>query len=622
MTDNKNNNSNTTHNKDHSTKKDDAAVRNKLQAMQQERQRLELEQEQRTQLLHQQRQQAERFRRYAMDYSVQVEFPARVEAKDTPSSTSTTSTSTTASTTSTRSSKSILRTDNDLIQHRLLEAGLLYEVPVTAADTLAATSAFCADLERTGCFNGVTVQLGGTSSESDAARAARARAAADGSSELSSSNNNTAGVTVTLDEKKWYRLHAGGGVKTDGWLGGGAAKAGAAELKGSGFLPVAEFDASVGLRNVTGHLDTTDLQYTLDTQSIASWSLRHARPLYSVLPAPFNELVLANAGKGSQYAVTAAAVLDTVDYEWTRSYKEFQKLLSVTVGNSHSVASAEQAPGVYQSLNWSVLARDVVPRRHGHTPFQLAASPEIVSQAGPSVKHSVTAEFRTNDEFANHVSCPTAGLEWHGKAEVATPPGDVGFAKAEGGVSVHVPVLRNVFHDLSLHGSLAGGLLQSLTFGGLCRPAAISDRFFCGGPVHLRGFMPAGIGPRAATATGGGAGGASSSSLQSSPAGDALGGDFFYTATAMASVVPSPLAPYLDPYGIRFLGFMNAGTCIGNVRATPVTSILASSRVSVGVGVVSSAMGPRIEATYAWPLRYGPRDARRQFQFGMGFSFG
>jgi hypothetical protein len=110
-------------------------------------------------------------------------------------------------------------------------------------------------------------------------------------------------------------------------------------------------------------------------------------------------------------------VLDTVDYEWTRSYKEFQKLLSVTVCNSHSVASAEQAPGIYQSLNWSVLARDVVPRRHGVTPFQLVASPEIVSQAGPSVKHSLTAEFRTNDEFANHASCPistdgTARPKW------------------------------------------------------------------------------------------------------------------------------------------------------------------------------------------------------------------
>jgi hypothetical protein len=576
------------------TSKDDA-VRRKLLGMQQERQRLALEQEQRTQRAHNQRQQAERFRRYAMDYSLQVEFPAKVKAKSAGDAASTAS--------------KPLRTDNDLIQHRLLEAGLLYEVPVTAADTLAATSTFCADLERTGCFNGVQVQLG--------------KANTTNAPDESTETTNTAGVTVTLDEKQWYRLHAGGGVKTDGWLsgkGGSAASTATTEQLQHGFLPVAEFDASVGLRNVTGHLDTTDLQYTLDTRQMAAWSLRHARPLYTVLPDSLQELVLSSAN-GSQYSVQAAAVLDTQDYEWTKSYKEFQRLLSVTVSNHHSVTNPETAPGIYQGLTWCLTSRDLVPRRQANTPFSYTASPEVVSQAGPSVKHSVTAEFRTNDAFADHASCPTAGVEWHGTAELATPPGDVGFVKAQGGVSVHVPVNLTMLqqHDVSLHGAFSTGFLKNLSFGGLCRPAAISDRFFCGGPVNLRGFMPAGIGPRAAT------GAANSGGTGSSPGGDALGGDFFYTATAMASVVPSPLAAFLDPYGIRFLAFANAGTCIGNFgqgTAPVVSQILGSSRVSVGVGVVSSAMGPRVEATYAWPLRYGPRDARRHFQFGMGFSFG
>jgi hypothetical protein len=489
----------------------------------------------------------------------------------------------------------------------------LYEVPTTVQDTLTAASTFCADLERTGCFHKVHVQIG--KGGKGAATASATAGAADATAENQ--------VTVTLDEKKWYRLHAGGGVKTDGWLsgkGGSAASTATTEQLQHGFLPVAEFDASVGLRNVTGHLDTTDLQYTLDTRQMAAWSLRHARPLYTVLPDSLQELVLSSAN-GSQYSVQAAAVLDTQDYEWTKSYKEFQRLLSVTVSNHHSVTNPETAPGIYQGLAWCLTSRDLVPRRQANTPFSYTASPEVVSQAGPSVKHSVTAEFRTNDAFADHASCPTAGVEWHGTAELATPPGDVGFVKAQGGVSVHVPVNLTMLqqHDVSLHGAFSTGFLKNLSFGGLCRPAAISDRFFCGGPVNLRGFMPAGIGPRAAT------GAANSGGTGSSPGGDALGGDFFYTATAMASVVPSPLAAFLDPYGIRFLAFANAGTCIGNFgqgTAPVVSQILGSSRVSVGVGVVSSAMGPRVEATYAWPLRYGPRDARRHFQFGMGFSFG
>lgn len=47
-----------------------------------------------------------------------------------------------------------------------------------------------------------------------------------------------------------------------------------------------------------------------------------------------------------------------------------------------------------------------------------------------------------------------------------------------------------------------------------------------------------------------------------------------------------------------------------------------SSRVAFGGGLsLGSPMG-RFEATYAVPIRYGPRDARKSVQFGFGFSFG
>jgi outer membrane protein assembly factor BamA len=537
----------------------DASMRHKVQRLQQQQRE---EQEERLKA-----QQVQRFQRFAMEYEINVQFPAAVESAIADSKP---------------------RTDPDLIQHRLLEAGFLYDVPVAAGETLALATAFCADLERTGCFNSVQAELG---------KAPPAEEQGDGAQPAQAAQV----LRVKLDEKQWYRLHAGGGVKTDGLLSPEAAQS-------TGFLPVAEFDASVGLRNLTGHLDQTNLQYTLDTQSTASWTLSHERPLYTALPASLKDLVLEQS-TGSQYSMTTRAVLDTVDYEWTRSYKEFQRLFSVTVSNHHSVRAAEQAPGLYYGLEWSTVFRDLVPRRHPTTPFAFAASPEIVSQAGPDVKHSLAVEFRTNDTFLDHASNPTAGVELHGKAELATPPGDVGFLKCHGGLSMHLPVLDA--HDISLHGSLTGGLLQSLSFGGLCRPAGISDRFFMGGPVNLRGFMPAGIGPRATAPKG-----------SCSPGGDALGGDFFYSATAMASAVPSPIASLLDPLGIRLLAFCNVGTCVGAIAETPLQAVLQSTRASVGVGIASSVMGPRVEATYAWPLRYGPRDARRHFQLGMGFSFG
>ena len=81
-----------------------------------------------------------------------------------------------------------------------------------------------------------------------------------------------------------------------------------------------------------------------------------------------------------------------------------------------------------------------------------------------------------------------------------------------------------------------------------------SDRFYIGGPGQLRGFMPAGIGPRSSASKGG----------SSVPGGDALGGDLFYTSTlAMSVPFPSYFAT-LRQNGARIFGFANAGTCCAN----------------------------------------------------------
>merc|ERR1712238_316264 len=144
----------------------------------------------------------------------------------------------------------------------------------------------------------------------------------------------------------------------------------------------------------------------------------------------------------------------------------------------------------------------------------------------------------------------------------------------------------------------AGGIIQPISFDGLCSGPTISDRFFVGGPMQLRGFLPAGIGPR--TKTGG----------STTPGGT------------------------LAEYGIRLFAFANAATLAGLSPLTnnhtrlqqqqPVTwmQIAQSTRTAAGVGISGGTPMGRVEVTYAWPLRYGPRDARRNFQFGFGLSFG
>lgn len=62
------------------------------------------------------------------------------------------------------------------------------------------------------------------------------------------------------------------------------------------------------------------------------------------------------------------------------------------------------------------------------------------------------------------------------------------------------------------------------------RPARVSDRFFLGGPMNLRGFNYKGIGPRAPPSDGGVAWG------------DALGGELSYNGSASVGFpCPMPL---------------------------------------------------------------------------------
>jgi outer membrane protein assembly factor BamA len=108
---------------------------------------------------------------------------------------------------------------------------------------------------------------------------------------------------------------------------------------------------------------------------------------------------------------------------------------------------------------------------------------------------------------------------------------------------------------------------------------------------------------------------------KSSPGGDSVGGDVFYTVSSMLSM-PFPGNGLLANNGVRLFGFANAGTLTGLDSAVNINTFIRSTRLAVGGGVcVGTPMG-KMEATYAVPLRYGPRDARRSVQFGMGLTFG
>jgi Omp85 superfamily domain len=467
------------------------------------------------------------------------------------------------------------RTNSDILLLRLQESGILLDdEEQTIEECTIAASQFIKSMNQSGCFNGVQVKI----EEHEDPGKSR--------------------LHVLLDEKKWYQLYVGGGLKNDGMN------------SSNNFLPKVQFETTGSLLNLTGFLDKTRISYAVDQASETTLTMSHERPLISCLPEFFPVYdALFQMVDGSEYHMVARAAFDTIDHEWSRSYKEYQRLVSLRLAN-RSAKIPEMTEGGYFGLDWTFVFRDIIPRRHIKLPYHCDASHEIVSQSGPTAKNSLTWEYHTNGKYMDSQFDPTTGTDINAKLELAGPPGDVGFLKAEGRVSSHIPIVHN---GLSLHTSVSSGVLHAISFGDMCGPPTISDRFFVGGPLELRGFLPSGIGPRASTPGG-----------SSVPGGDALGGNFFYTATLAASV-PAPDLFHLG-INMRLFGFANAGTLLTGLpsisEVSHLHSIFRSTRVAVGGGLAAETPFGRAELTYALPLRYGPRDSRKSVQLGFGLNFG
>mmetsp|Transcript_14613 Transcript_14613/g.40611 ORF Transcript_14613/g.40611 Transcript_14613/m.40611 type:complete len:586 (-) Transcript_14613:319-2076(-) len=567
-------------------------------------------------------QQQNQFMAFVQRYGINVIFPARVvpKRKDDDSGSNKSDT---------------IKTEKDLINARLLENGILFEDLQSLPELQQGVAKTVDNLMRTQAFNSVQIELDtnqdGNGNVSDNEEQNEQQSAG------GSSHPHT--LNVILDEKNWYSLYIGGGVKHEGME---------EAMNSTTKLPKAQFESSLTLSNLTGYLDRSFLQYTVDQAANARVQLSHERPLYSWFPenSVGAHSILA-LGKGSQYALGLRALVDTVDFESSRSYQEYQRTIGWRLDNTGNVGRPDMAPvtevgAMYWGLDWSLGLRDIVPRKHAEIPYAADASKEIVMQSGPSLLHSLKWEARTNGSSVDDRYQPTVGVDVHASTELAGPPGDVGFVKAQGGIALHVPLDGDVdefgnfipsknpslLNRISFHATACGGLLKPLSFGGLCNPPTISDRFFVGGPMQLRGFLPAGIGPR--SAKGG----------STSPGGDAMGGSLYYRTSVSASMAP-PRGSLLETYGVRFFGFWNAGTLVGvssltcsdyhhyppapgqeQAKIPTWREIAQSTRSAVGVGVSGGTPLGRMEITYAYPLRYGPRDARRNLQFGFGFSFG
>ena len=232
-----------------------------------------------------------------------------------------------------------------------------------------------------------------------------------------------------------------------------------------------------------------------------------------------------------------------------------------------------------------------------------SASPFISAEAA-SRAESVIGSTLAWDQRDDHVT-PTAGYYTSIDGSFAGLGLDVRYVK---GV-VNGAYYYTIAPQWTLQAKAeVGGIM------GINQNVFIGDRFYVGGD-NLRGFAPAGIGPRDTRTD------------------DALGGNDYYTAS-MTLTVPLGLPEEL---GVSGRVFVDAGSLWGINQARPITAIETSSgvptkvtdtyadsdsvRLSSGIGVSwKSPLGP-VKIDFGVPIFKQPFDQRQVVQVNFGTKF-
>jgi outer membrane protein insertion porin family len=246
---------------------------------------------------------------------------------------------------------------------------------------------------------------------------------------------------------------------------------------------------------------------------------------------------------------------------------------------------------------------------------ELAGGPVITSLVGYTLSHN---------SLDNNKS-PTQGVLAELRQDFAGAGGDVKFVRTTGDVYGYHEVMPDVIGLLHLQGGTVNG------WGG--NDLRMLDHFQMG-PNLVRGFAPAGIGPRDLTQL-----------PFTGVYGDALGGTMYWGASLEFQ---TPLYFLPKDTGVKVAAFADAGSLWNYVGPTtfPATGEVLSGNIcqswqpaaipnavpcpvdnamhirsSVGVGLIwDSPFGP-LRFDYSFPLSKQPYDRVQQFRFGGGTKF-
>jgi outer membrane protein insertion porin family len=232
---------------------------------------------------------------------------------------------------------------------------------------------------------------------------------------------------------------------------------------------------------------------------------------------------------------------------------------------------------------------------------ELAAGPVFVSLVG------YTLSYNTLDNTRN----PTSGLLATFSQDFAGAGGDVNFVKTTADIKLYDEVLPDIVGLLRFQAGHATG------WGG--QGLRMLDHFQ-GGPNLVRGFAPAGFGPR---------------DLTPGTNQDALGGSMFWAATVEFQT-PLWFAP--KDFGMKFAAFADAGQLLDykgptswdltNEQLTTCNNGVVGQlcddtmiRSAAGVGLIwDSPFGP-LRFDLAYPITKQSYDHTQIFRFGGGTKF-
>ncbi|XP_072379227.1 sorting and assembly machinery component 50 homolog isoform X2 [Diabrotica undecimpunctata] len=226
------------------------------------------------------------------------------------------------------------------------------------------------------------------------------------------------------------------------------------------------------------------------------------------------------------------------------------------------------------------------------------ASFDVRKESGLSLKsslrHILSLDLRDDLIF------PSSGSLLQLTSEVAGLGGDVGFLKND----IFVQGNYSIAEDIVFQACFSTGYMTSISND---LKISLSDMYFLGGPLSLRGFQNRGVGPHSD--------------------GDALGSKAYW-AGGLHLFTPLPFRPGRGGFGELFRThfFMNAGN-IGNVEVLKDGNLLDliqnNLRVSYGLGVALRLGNmARLEINYCFPYIYDKGDQTHPgVQFGIGVQF-